>query len=60
MRVAIWVALSRSPDTPDELSPSKNSRSPASEARATITSASYSVRQRVNWSSGGMDATMPR
>ena len=54
------MADSRSPETPEELSPSKNIRSPASDASETMTSASYSVRQRVNWSSGGMLATMPR
>ena len=58
--VATRVADSRSPDTPEELSPSKNIRSPASDARLTMMSASYSLRQRVNWSSGGIEATMPR
>jgi hypothetical protein len=60
MRVAMVVAPSRSPDTPEELSPSKKSRSPARLARLTMMSASYSDRHRVNWSSGGMDATIPR
>ena len=50
------VAPSRSPDTPDELSPSKNMRSPASDARLTMTSASYSDRHCVNRSSGLIDA----
>lgn len=51
--VAIWVAPSRSPDTPEELSPSKNMRSPANDDTKTMMSDSYSVRHRVNWSSGG-------
>ncbi len=60
MNEATAVAASRSPETPEELSLSKNIRSPAREARETRMSVSYSVRQRVNWSSGGMLATMPR
>jgi len=60
MKEATVVADSRSPDTPEELSLSKNIRSPASEARDTRMSVSYSLRHRVNWSSGGMLATMPR
>jgi hypothetical protein len=35
MYVATVVADSRSPETPEELSPSKKIRSPASEARET-------------------------
>ena len=57
---ATAVADSRSPDTPEELSCSKNIRSPASEARETRMSVSYSLRHLVNWSSGGMLATIPR
>src|SRR5437773_10698206 len=49
MKDATVVADSRSPDTPDELSPEKNIRSPASDASETRMSASYSERQRVNW-----------
>jgi len=60
MNVAIFVADSRSPDTPLDESPSKNIRSPARDASATITSDSYSERHRENWSSGGIEATMPR
>jgi hypothetical protein len=60
MNDATAVADSRSPETPDDESPSKNIRSPASEASDTRMSASYSERHRVNWSSGGMLATMPR
>ena len=60
MKEATVVAESRSPETPDELSLSKNSRSPASEASATRMSDSYSLRHLVNWSSGGMLATIPR
>ncbi len=60
MKEATVVAESRSPDTPDELSLSKNIRSPASEASATRMSDSYSLRHRVNWSSGLIDDTMPR
>jgi hypothetical protein len=60
MNEATVVADSRSPDTPEELSWSKKSRSPASEASDTKMSVSYSLRHRVNWSSGGMLATMPR
>jgi len=48
MRPVSIVAVSRSPETPEELSPPKNSRSPASEARLTRMSLSYSLRQRVN------------
>ncbi len=54
------VALSRSPETPEELSSPKNMRSPAREASDTMMSDSYSLRQRVNWSSGLMLETMPR
>ena len=60
MNEATAVADSRSPETPEELSFSKNIRSPASEARDTRMSASYSLRQLLNWSSGGMLATIPR
>ena len=60
MYEATAVACSRSPDTPVELSVSKNIRSPASEASDTRMSVSHSLRHRVNWSSGGMLATMPR
>ena len=60
MNEATAVADSRSPDTPEELSCSKNNRSPASDASDTRMSVSYSLRHRVNWSSGGMLATMPR
>src|SRR5918993_4728439 len=41
------VADSRSPETPDELSPLKNIRSPARDASDTRMSDSYSVRHRV-------------
>jgi hypothetical protein len=57
---ATVVADSRSPETPDELSLSKNIRSPAREASDTRMSLSYSLRHRVNWSSGLMLATIPR
>ena len=60
MRVATMVAASRSPETPEELSLGKNIRSPTRLARLTTMSDSYSERHRVNWSSGGIDATMPR
>ena len=40
MLVATAVACSRSPETPEELSPSKNIRSPASDASDTRMSAS--------------------
>jgi hypothetical protein len=60
MNDATVVADSRSPDTPEELSLSKNIRSPARDASDTRMSVSYSLRQRVNWSSGGMLATIPR
>src|SRR6516165_5150407 len=60
MNEATVVADSRSPDTPEELSSSKNIRSPAREARDTRMSLSNSLRQFVNWSSGGILATMPR
>jgi hypothetical protein len=60
MKVAICVAPSRSDDTPDELSPSKNIFSPANDARLTMTSASYSDRHWVKRSSGLIELTMPR
>ncbi len=60
MNDATVVADSRSPETPDELSLSKNIRSPASEASETRMSVSNSLRHLVNWSSGGMLATIPR
>ena len=41
MNEATAVADSRSPDTPDDESPSKNIRSPASDASETRMSASY-------------------
>ena len=57
---ALRVALSRSPITPEELSPSKNIFSPARLARQTMTSASKSVFQRVKVSSARTDDTIPR
>ena len=60
MLVAVLVACSRSPLTPDELSPSKNIRSPAREARDTRMSDSSSPFQWLNWSSGFTLETMPR
>src|SRR6185295_1945483 len=48
-----------SPPTPVEWSPSKKSRSPASDARKLIASVSRSERHSTNWSSGGIDATNP-
>ena len=56
---ASWVALRRSPPTPEELSSTKKSRSPASDASDTSRSASYSERQWVKRSSGGMWDTNP-
>ena len=46
--------------TPVELSPSKNRRSPANEARNVITSYSRSERHSVKRSSSGIGDTMPR
>ena len=57
--VASWVALRRSPPTPEELSSPNSIRSPASDASDTSRSDSYSERQWVNRSSGGMCDTKP-
>ncbi len=59
IRAATAVALRMSPPTPAELSPSKNSRSPARDARLTMMSASRSERHWTNWSSGGIEDTNP-
>jgi hypothetical protein len=48
------------PETPEELSPPKNIRSPARLAKETITDASYSLRHIVKWSSALIDETIPR
>ena len=60
---SIWVvsavAPRMSPPTPVEWSPSKNSRSPASDARNVVASISRSVFHCTNWSSGGIDDTNP-
>ena len=59
IRAATAVAPRMSPPTPAELSPSKNSRSPARDARLTMMSASRSERHWTNWSSGGIEETNP-
>ena len=62
MNDATAVADSRSPDTPDELSWSKNIRSPASEARETWMSVSYSTAKRleVGAPGGGRGGTLKK
>ena len=59
MSMATRVAFWRSPPTPTELSPSKNMRSPASEASEMTMSASRSDFQWNIWSSSGIDDTNP-
>ena len=60
MASEIMVAFCRSPETPELESPSKNIRSPTSDARLTMMSASYSLRHEVNCSSIGIGLTKPR
>ena len=56
----MFVALRRSPETPEELSPPKNIRSPTSDATLTMMSASYSLRHMVKRSSTGIGEMNPR
>ena len=57
--IAIVVAERRSPPTPMELSPSKNIRSPASDARETMMSMSRSDFHSLKRSSIGIGDTKP-